>query len=55
VDPDPDQEAQKHVDPVDPDPDLDLDPQHCLEAMLWIHDILVQIRLRGSVPLSNGS
>jgi hypothetical protein len=23
--------------------------------VLWIRDILVQIRLRGSVPLSNGS
>ncbi len=23
------QEAQKHVDPVDPDPDSDPDPQHC--------------------------
>ncbi len=24
-------------------------------AMLWIHDILVRIRIRGSVPLTNGS
>jgi hypothetical protein len=28
MDPDPVQEAKKHVDPVDPDPDSDPDPQH---------------------------
>jgi hypothetical protein len=30
------QEAQKHVDPVDPDPDSDLDPQHCSELYLTL-------------------
>jgi hypothetical protein len=37
------QEAQKHVDPVNPDPSTD--PQHC-GAVLQIHDILVWIRIR---------
>jgi hypothetical protein len=29
------QEAQKHVDPVDPDPDSERDPQHCKLHVLF--------------------
>jgi hypothetical protein len=31
------QEAQKHVDPVDPDSDPD--PQHCLKVAYFIHNL----------------
>jgi hypothetical protein len=30
MDPNPDQEGPKHVDPVDPDPDMDPERQHCI-------------------------
>jgi hypothetical protein len=33
----------------------DGNPQYCLEPVLRIHDILVWIRIRGSMPLTNGS
>jgi hypothetical protein len=42
------QEAQKHVDPVDPDPDSD--PQHCLKLTLLLSSSPMMVMTRsGSV------
>jgi hypothetical protein len=43
------------MDPVDPYPKSDPDPEHCKETCCGSMTFFMRIRIRGSIPLTNGS